>query len=123
MKNNSGVAMSVVIVSILLLSVLAAAALTFGFHQRKLAESASGTRTQNFYLARSGSIDADERLRTDNGLTYAADPDCDNTARDPDCDPEPYNLDVDGDGTPDVVVDISATDSGTGLRTVNSTSL
>ena len=122
LRSQRGIAMTVVIVAILLLSILAASALTFGFHQRKLSQQASGDRTQKFYIAKSASVDADERMRTDSGLTYAGNPDCSESEgiANPDCKPLPYYLDVDGDGKLDVRITISLPDSETGLRTVQS---
>lgn len=119
--SEAGIALSIVIVSILLLSILAASALTFGFHQRKLAQQASGDRTEKFYRAKAASIDADERMRTNFGLSFFSDG-CSSpvSISNPNCKPLPYYLDVDGDDKLDVRINISKPDPITGLRTVES---
>jgi Tfp pilus assembly protein PilX len=116
--NQKGIALTLVIIVILLLTILAGAALSTSFNQRKLSSKAVGNRSQNFYAAKGGSVDAFERLRKNDttGLTPTAPA---NGFDDPTYNPNPYTVNV---GALPVSVDISAVNATTGLRTVKATS-
>lgn len=103
--------MTVVIMIILMVSMLASAALTVGFHHRTLAKKAVGSRTQSYYFAQAGLVDAQEALRKDPGGLFV----------DPSYDPAPYTIDVDADGVADATVDIGPRVAATGYRAIRST--
>ena len=111
MHDERGIAMTIVVMTILLLTLVAGSVLTVGYHQRLLSRSVDG-KMKAFYWAHAGLVDAQERIRRNpapfNNPTY----------NDP-----PYTLDLDG-ALPlnDVTVDIGpeSTTAGPtyGLRTV-----
>lgn len=109
--NQKGLALTLAIITAVLVTALAAAALSFGYNQRILTKTAVGGRTLAFYYAKAGLVDAQELLRTDPSGDFG----------DPTYDPPPYTLDVNGDGASDVTVDISARDGTTNLRTIQTT--
>jgi Tfp pilus assembly protein PilX len=116
--NQKGVALTLVIIVTLLLTILAGAALSTSFNQRKLSSKAVGSRSKNYYAAKGGLVDAFERLRKNDttGLTPAAPV---NGFDDPTYNPKAYTVDV---GGLSVSVTISEVVSATGLRTVQATS-
>ena len=103
-----GFALTIAIVTMAMVVALAAVVLTVAYHQRRLAKVVE-SRTPAFYHAHAGVVDAQERIRR-------------NTPPDdfsnPAFDPPAYSLDLDGDAVADVIVDISAENPATGLRTI-----
>lgn len=110
-KQSKGLALTLVILIILMVTFVGGAAMSLGYNQRLLVKKAVGSRTRAYYYAKAGIVDAFELLRKD--------PDGEFT--DPTFDPAPYTLDVDEDGNPDVTVDISAIDPVTQYRSIQST--
>lgn len=108
---EAGVALTAVIISIVLVSLVAASALSLGYHQRVLTKKAVSSRTKAYYFAQAGLVDAREIIRKDAGGNFAT----------PSYNPAPYTLDVDGDGDADVTIDIGAVNGTTGYRTVEAT--
>ncbi len=101
MTNAHGFALSIAIITIVLLATLAVSVLMLGFHQRRIVRTVTH-RTQAYYFAQAGLVDARERIRRnqapDNFTNNAFDP------------PQ-YSLDVDGNGVNDVLVDIGPEDA------------
>ncbi len=110
-RQRTGLALTLVILIIFMVTLVSAAALSLGYNQRLLAKKAVGSRTRAYYYAKAGLVDALELLRKDPGGNFT----------DPDFDPAPYTLDIDADGNADVTIDISAEDPSTRRRTIQST--
>lgn len=120
--NDKGVVLVIAIVVIVLLALLAGYATQLGYNQRRLSDAGGGRRAKIYYRAQAGVVDANFRIRTNYtaGLTpviaggFLVDT----------YDPNPYPLDVDGDGTMDCQVDIGpVTNPLTKQRGVSSTGL
>ncbi|HTL69850.1 MAG TPA: hypothetical protein VL404_01020 [Candidatus Eisenbacteria bacterium] len=103
-RGERGMVMTVAILAVTMIALLAAYVLTVAYNHRRLAQSVGGVRMRAAMYAQAGVVDAQWRLRTDPGGTFAAG----GTAYDPPA----YSLDVNGDGTNDVSVDISAVTDG-----------
>ena len=124
---SRGIALTVVIVTILLLATLAVSALTLAYNYRRVSQVTVATRARAFYAAQAGVVDARERIRKGScpacqGIcatcTQSCLPSCvyENPAYAPI--PNPYKVDIDGNGSNDVAVTISTRDATTGLRTI-----
>lgn len=109
--NRRGIALTLVIIIIVSVSMVTAAALTFGYNQRLAARKVVSSRTEAYFFASAGLVDAGEAIRRDAGGNFA----------DPAFNPAPYSLDVDGDRVDDVTVDIGPRDPATGLRRILAT--
>jgi Tfp pilus assembly protein PilX len=107
--NDSGVAMTVVLIILVLLVTLSGAVMTLSYNQKKVVSSAGGKRAVGYYRAKAGVVDAFWRIRTNTGTDFTVGA---NTAN--------YSLDVDGDGTNDTTITIGARSGVTGLRAISS---
>lgn len=107
---RSGIAMTITIILIIASTLLAAAALSVGYQYRRLREGVGALHAQSYYRAQAGVVDARWRIRNNIGANYLVAA----------TDPAPYTLDIDGDGTVDVTVDIGPADGG-GLRRILAT--
>ncbi len=120
LQKNEGAALIIVILIIIMLTLIGGFMLNLGYNQRRLLASSSARHIRNYYAAQAGVVDANSRIRTNYtaGLTPAGD------FTDPAYDPQPYMIDLNGDGIQDVSVDIGpVTDVTTGARQINSTGL
>ena len=61
--NSTGIALTLVIMIVIMVSVLAAAAMTLGYNQKRLSDATVSNRTQGFYYAQAGIVDAQWRIR------------------------------------------------------------
>ncbi len=115
--NDKGIAMTLVIVIIIILTMLAAYVTSLAYNQRRVTDTAGGGRAKIYYRAKAGVVEANWRIRTNYtaGLTPGS-------FLIPTYDPAPYTIDVDEDGTADCQIDIGPAD-GTGKRAINSTGL
>ena len=93
-RSSKGIALAVALVTILCLLTVAGAILTLGYNFNLIINNMGGTRSVDYYKAQAGVVDAQWRLRTNFGGI--------NTV----LDPPSYQLDIDGDATNDVQVDI-----------------
>ena len=108
---SRGLALSVVILIALMVMTIAGAALSLGYNLRLLAKKSVSGRTAAFYYAKAGMVDAFELIRKDATGEFA----------DPAFNPPAYEIDVNGDGTADAAVDISARSVTTRRRTIQVT--
>jgi Tfp pilus assembly protein PilX len=129
MKNNlnsNGMALTIVMITLILLSLVAAYALNLSYNQHKLFQSSTGKRVKIYYAAQAGAVDAEWRIRT-NAVAATCSGACnswsssggDFTAAGSTAS---YALDIDGDGVNDVVVAIGAVNAN-GLRPIDSTGI
>ena len=108
-QNDKGMALTVAIIIIILLGLLAGYMTQMGYNQRRLADTAGGRRAKAYYRAQAGLVDANWRIRTNytGTTTYTG------SALNPPgsfavdaYNPNAYQMDLDGDGSNDVDVDI-----------------
>ena len=83
-KQSKGLALTLVILIILMVTFVGGAAMSLGYNQRLLVKKAVGSRTRAYYYAKAGIVDAFELLRKDPGGKFT----------DPKFDPDPYTLDA-----------------------------
>ena len=117
--------MTVVVVALIILTIMAAFALNFGYNRKKVVDNYSRGRTVRLYRAEGGFVDARARIRIDFTSSFYApgkNP-CtpDGSFTDDNYDPLPYLLDVDGDGVKDTRVDIGPVTNPTKQREIRST--
>ena len=95
-------AMPIAIIMIVLLTLLSGYLLQLGYNQKKLMVVASGKRAKTYYRATAGAVEAEWRIRVNRttGLAPAG------TFTNDAYDPNPYNIDVDADGTDDCTINI-----------------
>jgi Tfp pilus assembly protein PilX len=115
--NDKGMALVVVIVVVIMLALLAGYVTQLGYNQRRLSDTAGGRRAKIYYNAQAGVVHANWRIRTNYtaGLVPAGSFLVDAY------DPNPYSIDVDGDGTMDCTVDIGPVAAG--RRSISATGL
>ncbi len=128
LHNERGIALTLVLMTALIISAMLAAAIMSSYNQKRVTNKVTTERTQSYYFAQAGVVDAFWRIRNDQdvfGGTFTV----------PTYDPPPYFLDVDNDVAQtamfpgaDVSVDISAQDTNVasprfGLRTIDSTGI
>ena len=114
---SKGMALTVAVVTLIILALVAAFAANFGYNQKKMVDTSSRVRDTRLYRAQGGVVHANWRIRVNNtaGLNPAGS--FLNDAYDPDA----YLLDVDGDGTSDTKINIGAvTNAGTKQRAIDS---
>ena len=116
-NSEQGAALTVAIMAVIMLTAVAGYSLTLAYHQKKLMDTVSGKRIIAYYRAQAGVVNAYWRIRTNytTGLSPAGSFATDSY------NPDPYSIDVDGDGTPDTTVDIGPKNVATGLRPIDST--
>ena len=124
--NDSGIALTLTIIVMLLLTALAGYALTASMHQGRLRKQTTLVRNKAYYWAQGGVVEAYARTRTRYmtlpgggplGGTVSGGGPADLT--NPNFDPNPYCLDVDpNDPGNEVQVDIGPADAVTGLRPI-----
>lgn len=109
MRGDRGAALTLAIVIVMILSTLAAVALALAYNYRMMRDGLTAQHARAHFRAQAGVVDARWRIRNNFGMdfTVAAN------------DPAPYDIDIDGDGTNDVTVDIGPAD-GNGLRPIQS---
>ena len=114
--DDKGMAMVIVIVVIMMLAMIGSYITSLRFNQRIIVDGASGHRAQAYYSAQAGAVDANFRIRTDftTGLVPAG------SFATAAYDPNPYTIDIDGDGASDVTVNIGPV-NGAGLRQIDCT--
>ncbi len=109
--NEKGMALTIVMVTLILLSLIAGYALNLSYNQHKLFGDSSGKRIKIYYMAQAGAVDAEWRIRTNFGANFT-NPLTTMT----------YSGDVDGDGVNDFTVVIGAVNAN-GLRPIDSTGI
>jgi len=109
MRRDRGAALTLAIVVAMILSVLAAVALTLGYNYRRLRDGLTVIHAASHFRAQAGLVDARWRIRNNIGGDYTVAA----------FDPAAYQLDIDGSGNNDVTVDIGPAD-GNGLRPISS---
>ena len=131
LKDERGVALTVAVVIIIVLTLLAGFAVNFSYNKKRMVDLGSGKHDVINYRAQAGLVDAMTRIRLNAtaGLSPAGD------FTDPDYDPQSYQLSVDGRGTVnavtklcssgcDTTVDIGpVTNAATGQRSIKSDGL
>ncbi len=118
MRDNKGVAMTIVMIILMVLAIMAGYILNFGYNRKRIVDAASGTRAKVYYRAQAGVHDAAVRIRKNYtvGLLPAG------SFLNPAYDPNAYNIDVDGNGSMDTTINIGAVNAQ-GQRTIDSTGL
>lgn len=126
MKNQEGIALIAVVFLLAALALILGYSMNFAQNQRRLLNSLTKERMQNYYKAQSGVVDANWRIRTNTllegwggaGFTDA------------NFNPPAYYIDLETDAVTsaqtdasDVKVDIGPVNGATGLRTIESTGL
>ena len=114
-KNQAGVALTIVVIVIVLLTLVTAFVANLGYNQKRMVDASSGRRIKIYYRAMGGAVDASWRIRTDYTVGLAPV----GTFTNPAYNPGPYALDVDANGTMDTDVDIGPADAA-GVRPVSS---
>lgn len=122
-RNDRGMALTVVMIIVIMLALLAGYMTQMGYNQRRLADTAGGRRAKVYYRAQAGLVEAAWRIRENHtaGLTPASAL----GFNDDTYNPNPYQIDIDGDGSMDATVDISQVTAGstTRQRQIQSTGL
>lgn len=130
-KNAKGIALTVVIIVLAILVMMAGYIFSLGYNRKKITDAASGTRAKISYRAQAGVHDATARIRKNYvGATNLPPPGATTPALtpgggsflNPAFDPDPYQIDVDGNGTMDVRIDIGPVNAS-GQRPILSTGL
>ncbi len=128
-QRERGAALTVAIMTVLLLSILGVTVLTLAYNQARLTNAAVGGRTKAFYRAQAGMVDGQERIHAGScPACQGACPICTATCatcpyETPILDPKAYTIDVDGDAVPDTTVDIGPVNAKTQLRDIISLGL
>lgn len=115
--NERGVALSIVIITLLMLSIVASSILSASLNKKKLSAQAVSGRTASFYEAKSGIVDAYERINRNLGgpaNEFASGQFTTSTFNPPE-----YQLDIDADSVKDVAIDISEVKAN-GFREIKS---
>ncbi len=132
--NEQGAALTVAIMTVLLLSILGVTVLTLAYNQARLTNAAVGGRTKAFYRAQAGMVDGQEKIHVGScpACQKVGCASCDSSCptfgaacpyENPGLDPKAYSLDVDGDKVMDTTVDIGPVDAKTNLRDIVSLGL
>ena len=114
LKNSKGVALTIVIVVLIMLTMISAFIMSLGYNRARLIKLGGSSQAVSYYLARGGIVDANWRIHNNypTGVKDYTDP----------ATTDNYTLDVNGDGVPDTRVTISAR-AANGLRTVTANNL
>lgn len=108
---QKGVALTIAIMMIICSSILAGYAMQAGWNMRRIQIRSGSRRDRIYWFAKAGVVNARWQIRTNVGGQF----------NNPAFDPAAYLLDVNGDATNDVSVDIGPVVNG--LRQIDSTGL
>ena len=115
LKNSKGVALTIVIIILVLLTFISAAIMSLGYNRSRIIKMSGSSSAVPYYLARGGMVDAFWRLEHNVGPPNAGPgnvPGYFNAG----AATADYNLDVNGDNAPDTHVVITAQDPANGNR-------
>ncbi len=123
-SSDSGLVLTIVVITILMMLGLVAAVLSLAANQRLLSDELSSRHVRAYYRARGGVVEARWRIRNDQTADIGGGGTFTNAAYNP----APYFIDLDANAVhtartddDDVRVDIGALDAATGVRPVEVT--
>ncbi len=122
-KNKNGIALTLVIIVLAILTLMAGYIVNLGYNRTRVVDAASGTRAKIYYRAQAGVHDATTRIRKNyTGAQFDPAPPGPESPTpaltppgsflDPNYNPDPYLIDVDANGVMDTRVDIDRENGG-----------